>query len=178
MAIVYPDVPARYHEQLERSLALIRARVRRAALPRDLRATLHRFFSPTRTPAVQVFLGTRTAQGRWGCSSGYCIWIQPRTFRPAPGAPTGRLTAVLFHELVHVAGGSELDAEAFENLLFTPGEGAVPPTEEDWSSFAAQQGVGEWVKLAEPSAKPSEFPPPTTKSTKRTKPPIGRNLVP
>ncbi|MFB3818224.1 MAG: hypothetical protein ACE147_11220 [Candidatus Methylomirabilales bacterium] len=148
MAIVYPDVPARFHVQLAESLALIRARVTRAALPRDLRATLLRFLSPARTPVVQVFLGTRATRGRWGCSSGYCIWIQPRTFRPSPGAPRSRLPAVLFHELVHVAGGSELDAEAFENLLFTTAEGAVPPTSGDWSSFAAHQGVGQWVKLA------------------------------
>jgi hypothetical protein len=54
---------------------------------------------------------------------------------------------VLFHELVHVAGGSELDAEAFENLLFTVEEGAVPPTGDDWASFTAHKGVGQWVKL-------------------------------
>lgn len=148
MAIVYPDVPARYHAQLAESLALIRARVARAPLPRDLRATLLRFLSPTRKPAVQLFLATRATQGRWGCSSGYCIWLHPRTFRPSPGAPHSRLTAVLFHELVHVAGGNELDAEAFENLVFNAEEGAVPPTADDWSKFAAHQGVGQWVKLA------------------------------
>jgi len=97
---------------------------------------------------VQVLLATPAVPGRWACSSGYCIWIHRRTFRPSPGAPRSRLPAVLFHELVHVAGGSELDAEAFENLLFTTAEGAVPPTSDDWSSFTASQGVGQWVKLA------------------------------
>ncbi len=55
--------------------------------------------------------------------------------------------AVLFHELIHVAGGEELDAETFENLLFTPSEGAVQPTRDDWSAFVAERRTGQWVRL-------------------------------
>jgi len=36
--------------------------------------------------------------------------------------------ALFFHELVHVCGGNELDAEVMENVLFSLGEGAVKPS--------------------------------------------------
>jgi hypothetical protein len=55
------------------------------------------------------------------------------------------LTAVLFHELTHVAGGGELDAEVFENLLFRKDEGATPPTVADCKEFQKNKGL--WVSL-------------------------------
>lgn len=45
----------------------------------------------------------------------------------ALGNTQNRLTAVLFHEMVHGAGGTELDAEALENHFFA-GAGATAPT--------------------------------------------------
>jgi len=43
--------------------------------------------------------------------------------------------AVLFHELIHYCGGTELDAEAFENSCFTKEECAAPPGAEDFKDF-------------------------------------------
>jgi hypothetical protein len=57
------------------------------------------------------------------------------------------LTAVLFHELVHVAGGWELDAEYFENLFFPEGKGATRPTYDDWPEFKEDKFQGWWVYL-------------------------------
>ena len=45
-----------------------------------------------------------------------CVWLRPRAFGANPSTSSARLTAVLFHELIHLAGGLELDAEFFENL--------------------------------------------------------------
>lgn len=41
-----------------------------------------------------------------------------------------RFNAVVFHELIHACGGTELDAEAFENHCFR-GRGATPPDKSD-----------------------------------------------
>jgi hypothetical protein len=58
-----------------------------------------------------------------------------------------RLPAVLFHELIHIARGWELDAEAFENAWFSPTEGARPPTRNDWRLFKQQDYQGWWVHI-------------------------------
>lgn len=53
------------------------------------------------------------------------------------GAFTGtqqRLNAIIFHEMIHAAGGTELDAEALENHFFA-GRGATTPTASDWDDF-------------------------------------------
>jgi hypothetical protein len=58
-----------------------------------------------------------------------------------------RLGAILFHELVHSCGGKELDAETYENLLFD-GDGARPPTGDDWDErFRADCYDGVWVRV-------------------------------
>lgn len=45
-----------------------------------------------------------------------------------------RITAIVFHEMIHAAGGTELDAEALENHFFG-GSGATAPTSDDWEKF-------------------------------------------
>ncbi len=45
-----------------------------------------------------------------------------------------RLNAITFHEMIHAAGGTELDAEALENHFFA-GSGATAPTSGDWDDF-------------------------------------------
>jgi hypothetical protein len=61
-----------------------------------------------------------------------------------------RVNAVLFHEMVHAAGGTELDAEAFENNCYA-GRGATAPTPDDFPSFRSDRGV--WVLWDEPSGR-------------------------
>jgi hypothetical protein len=83
------------------------------------------------------------------CNAPECAGLAGRT--PARGehrvqlcgALTGtqqRLTAVLFHEMIHAAGGTELDAEAFESHFFA-GSGATAPTSSDWPLFQSDEGT-------------------------------------
>lgn len=55
------------------------------------------------------------------------------------GATQQRITAVVFHEMVHAAGGTELDSEALENHFFASG-GATTPTSGDWPKFHDDEG--------------------------------------
>jgi len=82
-----------------------------------------------------------TGVGPFGRSAGYRIVLYQRAFTER------RILAVLFHELVHVVRGWELDAEAFENALFTRQEGARPPTLEDWELFREAKYQGWWVRV-------------------------------
>ena len=50
-----------------------------------------------------------------------------------------RFEAIVFHELIHRCGGTELDAEAFENHCYR-GSGAFPPTPGDFTLFRLQGG--------------------------------------
>jgi hypothetical protein len=50
-----------------------------------------------------------------------------------------RIAAVVFHEMVHAAGGTELDAEALENHFFV-GNGATAPTDSDFPKFRSDEG--------------------------------------
>lgn len=57
-----------------------------------------------------------------------------------------RTCIVMFHEMIHAAGGTELDSEALESHFFT-GAGATPPTAEDFTLFRARGGeFVEWVE--------------------------------
>jgi hypothetical protein len=148
MAIkIDPRVSQDHQAQITRSLEIIRDRVQnhrgRDQLPRDFVDSLARFIDDNHQPTIQLFEDPG-ARANWALHSGYCIWIKPQTFGPPAGPDPPRLTAVLFHELVHVAGGWELDAEFLENLLFSPEEGARPPTEEDWKDIVAKNGEGWW----------------------------------
>jgi hypothetical protein len=63
------------------------------------------------------------------------------TLSPSAFASTAsRFEAIVFHELVHHAGGTELDAEAFENHCYA-GSGATAPTDpDDFDDFRANGG--------------------------------------
>lgn len=53
---------------------------------------------------------------------------------------------VIFHEMIHAAGGTELDSEALENHFFT-GAGATMPDNGDFVKFRANGGeFVEWVE--------------------------------
>ena len=57
-----------------------------------------------------------------------------------------RTCIVIFHEMIHAAGGTELDSEALENHFFT-GAGATFPTASDFDKFRANGGdFVEWVE--------------------------------
>jgi hypothetical protein len=50
---------------------------------------------------------------------------------------TGFNIATFFHELIHVCGGKEIDAEAFENHLFKRKDGVRRPEGDDWNKFVS-----------------------------------------
>jgi hypothetical protein len=72
------------------------------------------------------------------------ITICPATF----SSTQQRIVAVLFHELVHSVGGTELDSEALENHFFARG-GATFPTSDDFPKFDSEGG--EFVIWDKPS---------------------------
>jgi hypothetical protein len=64
------------------------------------------------------------------------ITLTPSAF----ASTTNRFEAIVFHELVHHCGGTELDAEAFENHCYN-GAGATAPTDPgDFDDFRANGG--------------------------------------
>lgn len=116
-------------------------------IPRDLRDALTAALTGAR-PIVDLAYGgggggSETPYAR---SAGYRILLYERAFVTERAAGS-RLTAVLFHELVHIARGWELDAEAFENGCFSRAEGARPPTRDDWALFKGQRHQGWWVRV-------------------------------
>ena len=129
---------------VRRSLATIQERLEHppGPMPSDLRAELKAILGGSR-PLVDLAYGGE--QGLcaepYARSAGYRIVLCKRAFDQT------RLPAGLFHELVHIARGWELDAEAFENAWFTRAEGAAPPTKDDWAIFRAQRYQGWWVQL-------------------------------
>ncbi|MBI4537630.1 MAG: hypothetical protein HY712_06705 [candidate division NC10 bacterium] len=90
--------------------------------------------------------GTPVDEGPYAYTGAACIWICERTFREQRVMGTRRVAAVLLHELVHVLCGSELDAEAFEWLLFEL-DGATAPDGGDWESFRLYNMRGRWIYL-------------------------------
>jgi len=68
-------------------------------------------------------------------SSGNEITLTPSAF----GSTTARFEAIVFHEIVHHCGGTELDSEAFENHCYASG-GATAPTADDWAKFRDDGG--------------------------------------
>jgi hypothetical protein len=73
-----------------------------------------------------------------GQTSGNEITITPAAF----GSSTARLEAIIFHEMIHSCGGTELDSEAFENHCYR-GNGATAPTSDDFPKF--RDDGGRWV---------------------------------
>ena len=129
---------------VRRSVAIIRQRLEHppGPMPSDLRAELRAILDGAR-PVVDVAYGGDAGVCAEPCarSAGYRIILCKRAFAET------RLPAGLFHELVHIARGWELDAEAFENAWFKRAEGAAPPTGDDWAIFRAQRYQGWWVRL-------------------------------
>jgi hypothetical protein len=146
----YKDVSPDRQTQLDESKDIIRHRLERSEkVPRNLLDRLDRYLDDNmRGKVVEVrIIDPHTETPHWGEARGFCVHLQPRTFDPWEKTEKPRLTAVLFHELVHVAGGTELDAEVFENLLFQEDEGAWPPTLEDLREFERRKGKGAWLSL-------------------------------
>ncbi len=136
--------PAGYRRDLARALADIRRRLARppGPIPRDLLDDLRMILRGPR-PMVDLVYGGATGgcQTSYGRSAGYRILFCKRAFQEK------RVAAVLFHEMVHIGMGWELDAEALENAWFTRGEGARLPTREDWRTFKQQEYQGWWVRM-------------------------------
>jgi hypothetical protein len=70
-----------------------------------------------------------------GQTSGNEITITPTAF----ASTQARLDAIIFHEMIHRCGGTELDAEAFENHCFR-NAGATAPTSDDFPKFRDDGG--------------------------------------
>ncbi len=154
MAIRLRDFPAREAAAVRRALATIRRRLERppAPMPQDLRQLLHAMIARPR-PVVDLVSGGAHGACREGYarSAGYRILLCAKAFLPAPRSARAhramRLPAVLFHELIHIARGWELDAETFENAWFSAEEGARLPDGNDWAIFAEEHYEGWWVRV-------------------------------
>jgi hypothetical protein len=70
-----------------------------------------------------------------GQTSGNEITLTPTAF----GSTPERFEAIVFHEIIHACGGTELDSEAFENHCYQ-GSGATPPTASDFPKFRDDGG--------------------------------------
>jgi hypothetical protein len=68
-------------------------------------------------------------------SSGNEITLTPAAF----ASPAARFEAIVFHEIIHHCGGTELDSEAFENHCYAAA-GATAPTSNDWAKFRDDGG--------------------------------------
>ncbi len=152
-------VPSKFTEDDEAAvranLDIIRNRLLHppGPMPGDLRTALQHILSSQHRPTVKLVYGGGKAvcRGRYARSAGYRILLCDKTLRPEPDTGRPRLSAVLFHELIHIARGEELDAEAFENAWFTHDEGARQPTLDDWATFKEDHYEGWWVRLDYPT---------------------------
>jgi len=148
MAIRLQGFAGKDERALERSLSRIRECLKDppAPIPRDLRAGLRDLVSRSGPRVTVAYGGKRGAcRDMVGRTAGYRVLLCHSAFSATSGN-RARLTAILFHELVHVVRGKELDAEAFENALFAQ-EGARPPTREDWAGFKEDRYRGWWVQV-------------------------------
>lgn len=73
-----------------------------------------------------------------GQTSGNEITLTPSAF----ASTQARFDAIVFHEIIHSCGGTELDSEAFENHCYR-GAGATAPTSDDFPKFRDEGG--RWV---------------------------------
>jgi hypothetical protein len=150
MALRVQGFTAVQRRMIGRSRTLIARRLANppCPMPRDLREELRAILFAGR-PMVDLANGG-DGHGEptpFARSAGYRILLYARAFPPADGGGENRLTPILFHELIHMARGWELDAEAFENAWFTQSEGARPPTRDDWALFREQRYHGWWVRM-------------------------------
>jgi hypothetical protein len=141
--------PAGPRRDLNAALTLIRQRLRRppGPMPGDLLIGLRNVLSAPRPVVDLVYGGAAGAcKGPFARSAGYRVLLCQKAFRPEGSRPP-RLPAVLFHELIHIVRGWELDAEAYENAWFSTEEGAEPPTRQDWGLFKEDRYEGWWVRV-------------------------------
>ncbi len=68
-------------------------------------------------------------------TSGNEITLTPTAF----ASTASRFEAIVFHEIIHSCGGTELDSEAFENHCYR-GNGATAPTSNDFPKFRDDGG--------------------------------------
>lgn len=135
---------------VDRFLALIRERLNHPPrpIPQDLRDQLVAILTSGRPIVDLVYGGAHgVCQEPYARSAGYRILLCTRAFLPEPRSRIVRLPAVLFHELIHIARGWELDAEAFENAWLSVEEGATPPDLNDWAIFKEDKYEGWWVRV-------------------------------
>lgn len=143
-----------YRRELTQALGLIRQRLAHppGPVPGDLLGDLRAILAGPRPTVDLVFGGaTGACQADYARSGGYRILLCNRTFQE------GRVPAVLLHEMVHVALGWELDAEAFENAWFRRAEGARPPTRSDWETFKDQGYRGWWVQVGRRTRRVTDY---------------------
>jgi hypothetical protein len=162
MAIRYVGVNGEQKRQLKESQECIRDRISKngEVIPRRLLFELQELLGYDTNTVVELRV-RKLSPEVWAVTSDG-LAIAPMCFRPwtPKSAPQGakgskspkngnppRLTAVLLHELVHFAGGEELDAEFFENKLFTKAEGAILPTESDEQTFKLDEYRGRFIEL-------------------------------
>lgn len=135
---------------LDRCLALFRERLTHppSPIPHDLREQLLAILLRGRPVVDLVYGGDQgVCQEPYARSAGYRILLCAKAFLPEPRLHIVRLPAVLFHELIHIARGWELDAESFENAWFSIDEGATPPDRNDWAVFGEDKYRGWWVRV-------------------------------
>jgi hypothetical protein len=117
-------------------------------MPDDMQGSLREVLSAPRPTVTVQYGGTGfTCRGPYSRSAGYLIILCQKVFLPEKDTAKPRLPAVLFHELIHIVGGWELDAEAFENAWFSQVEGARQPTADDWVKFKRHRYEGWWVRV-------------------------------
>ena len=150
MAINVREFPARYARVLQRALDTIRERLEHppGPVPQDLREELLAILSKGRPIVDLVYGGGQgMCQAPYARSAGYRVLLCSKAFLPEPRSRIIRLPAVVFHELIHIARGWELDAETFENAWFSVQEGARPPDQNDWTIFKEDRYEGWWVRV-------------------------------
>ena len=150
MSLRITGFPSPERHALDRCLTLIRERLHHTPgpMPHDLRGQLLAIVGKNR-PIVDLVYGGADGVCRepYARSAGYRVLICRKAFLPEPQSGIVRLPAVVFHELIHIARGWELDAEAFENAWFSVNEGATPPDRNDWTVFKEDNYRGWWVRV-------------------------------
>ena len=153
MAIKYVGITRERQDQLGRSQVLVRKRISTSKdmIPKRLFSQLTELVDPEKKNAFVELSVRNQVRDLWAFSNS-TIEIDPKCFEPQKGKSPNhqdppRLTAVLLHELVHISGGDELDAEFFENRLFTLKDGARLPTPTDEEDFKEHGYKGEFVQL-------------------------------
>lgn len=135
---------------VDRCLALIQERLSHPPrpMPYDLCGQLRAILLRGRPIVDLVYGGAQgICQEPYARSAGYRLLLCASALLPEPRSGIVRLPAVLFHELIHIARGWELDAETFENAWFSREEGARPPDRNDWAIFKEDKYEGWWVRV-------------------------------